>query len=123
MDREELKEKILSVKDVNKDINIVYEVLDSIGVKFKHSNCRKCRLDAYNIALEELGLMADASEASAFDARYEYLMDRDYSWQGHRLNQETPEWVIRRFMACHKDAGLYYRVVQAADNKENTEEN
>ena len=137
MDRELLKEKILSVKDINKDIQIIYDVLDELGVKFRHSNCQKCRRDAYNIALEELGLIADASDESGFDAPdgWVYLKDRDFQWNGHRLNQDTPAWVIRRFMAESRRAGEFYAPVpaekpskeerpadKAADNKENTEE-
>lgn len=121
MTKEEIRSRLQDGTEPSKDE--LYAMMDALGIAYRRTSCKRCLKDYRAIIMEEVGLMADASEASAFDARYEYLMDRDYSWQGHRLNQETPAWVIRRFMACHKDAGLYYRVVQAADNKENTEEN
>lgn len=127
MTKEELIEKILGVKDVNKDIKIVYEVLDELGVKFRRSNCKKCRRDAYNIALEELGLIKSAANNSAWDedTKWRYLKDKDYSWDGHRLNQDTPAWVIRRFMASHKRAAEFFapvkeeKIIEDNDTQEN----
>lgn len=119
MTKEELIEKILGVKDVNKDIKVIYEVLDALGIAYKRTGCKKCRQDLHAIALEELGLINSAADNSGWDddAEYEYLMDMDYSWQGHRLNQDTPKWVVRRFMASHPNASRYYRL---AENKEKT---
>lgn len=117
--RQELIDEYLKIKDVNKDIAIIYDLMDKLGITYRRTSCKKCRKDFQNLIAEELGLIESAADNSAWDgeAEYEYLMGEDYSWQGHRLNQDTPKWVVRRFMASHPNASRYYRL---AENKETT---
>lgn len=102
MDRQELVEKIQSVKDVKKQAETIYEVLDTLGISYKRTQCRKCLADLKNIAEEELGIIGDAAEVSSFDtpegAEYVYLLDRPQSWNGHIISQDTPAEVIREFV-------------------------
>ena len=116
--REQLKEKILSVKDANKDIKIVYEVLDELGIKYKRTKCQRCRNDLRNIALEELGLIDDAAEMSDFNGEYEYeyLLARPQSWNGHLMDQDTPAEVIEKFLKQFPNG--YYRKVVRTENEE-----
>lgn len=111
MDRQELIDKILSVKDLNKEMDIVYEVLDELGIKFKRTTCKRCRRDGYNLALEELGLIQSAAEESDFngDYEYEYLKPVQYQWRGNLLNQRTPVPVIEAFLKAHPRGGEFFR--------------
>lgn len=119
MDIEQLKEKILSVKDVSKDMKVVYEVLDELGIKYQKTTCKRCRNDLRNIALEELGLLGSAAEASDFNIQdieidwsytYEYIFPHPIWWHGHKICQETPREVIEEFV--HYIPQGYYRKVK-----------
>lgn len=86
MTKEELIEKINSVRDPYSEVKTVYEVLDGLGIKYKRTSCRSCRVDLYNIAREELGLIGSAAEHSGFDnvpanTRYEFT-GRAIRWNG-----------------------------------------
>ena len=121
MNKQELIDEYLKIKDVNKDIAIIYDLMDKLGIKYQKTACKRCRKDFQNLIAEELGLIKSAADNSGWDdeAEYEYLMGEDYSWQGHRLNADTPKWVIRRFFASEPvKAVQFYRAVQ---NKNTTD--
>lgn len=104
MTREEMIDKIKSVKDVIKDKKTIYEVLDELGIKYKRTNCKKCLRDLKLIALEELGMIESAADESDFnsnsDSDYEYIYtpNRPCIWNGYIINQDTPVDVIREFV-------------------------
>lgn len=114
MNRQELVEKIQSVKDVKKQAETIYEVLTALNIPFKKTQCKKCLSDLMNIAKEELGIIGDAAEVSSFDtpegAEYVYLLDRPQSWNGHIINQDTPVEVIREFVKAFPKG--YFRKVE-----------
>lgn len=89
--------------DITKNINELYDILDELGVKYKKTTCKKCRQDLYNIALEEVGLIEDASEESDFNVRYKYLPKRMMLWKKGdeyiKLSQNTPVAVIEEFLS------------------------
>lgn len=103
MDKNALVEKISSVKDVKKDRNIIYEVLSELGISYQKVNCLKCLKDLLNIAKEELGLIGNAADESAFNEGFDYvyICDRAQTWNGHAMDQDTPVEVIREFMKSH----------------------
>lgn len=111
MTREEMIEAIVAVKDPKKEKQTIYKVLDELGVAYKKTNCGKCLQDLYNIAREELGLIADASAESDFNGpvRYEYLKDIQYVWRGKILDGNTPADVIEQFMASNPRGVEFYR--------------
>ena len=117
MTKEEIRERLQSKSDITRQE--LYDIMDALGLEYRRTSCKKCLADYRAMVMEEVGLIESAADNSAWDgeAEYEYLMDRDYSWQGHRLNQDTPKWVVRRFMASHPNASRYYRL---AENKEKT---
>lgn len=117
MDKQSLIEKINSVKDVSKDRNIIYSVLDELNISYKKTNCKKCLNDLMNIAKEELELIGSAADESSFndgDFEYVYICDRPQSWRGYIINQDTPVEVIREFIKSHKG---YYKINK--QNKDN----
>lgn len=119
MTKEEIREKLKAGTPTRLE---VYAMMDSLGLTYRRTSCRKCIKDYISIISEEVGLIESAADNSGWDdeAEYEYLKDRDYSWQGHRLNQETPRWVIRRFFASDPTkAGQYFRAVTKEENKDN----
>lgn len=114
MDRQELVEKIQSVKDVKKQAETIYEVLTALNIPFKKTQCRKCLADLTNIAKEELGLIGNAAEQSSFDvpekAEYVYLLDRPQTWNGHIIGPTTPVEVVREFVKAFPRG--YYKKVE-----------
>ena len=68
MTTEEIREKALAIKDPVKEYLTVYKLLDELGVKYKKTNCHRCRIDLYNILREELGLIESAAEMSDFNS-------------------------------------------------------
>ncbi|MBR3467166.1 MAG: hypothetical protein IKH15_08120 [Bacteroidales bacterium] len=113
MERQELIEKIQSVKDVKKQAETIYEVLDALGITYKRTGCKKCLADLMNIAKEELGIIGNAAEQSSFDApdeeEYVYLLDRPQTWNGHIIGPTTPVEVVREFVKAFP-RGYYRRV-------------
>lgn len=104
MEKQNLIEKINSIKDINKDYNLIYEVLDELGVKYKKTTCHKCRRDLLNIAKEELELIDDASELSSWDnEEYEwiYTFDRPLKWEGKIYSKGTSKRALVPFCEAH----------------------
>lgn len=111
MDREQLFEKFSQIKDVGKDKQIMYEILDELGIKFKKTNCRKCLGDYYAMIKEELGLIADASKESGWDGEWVYLCRHAQTWNGHIIDQNTPVDVIKDFVKRFP-VGYYKRIAK-----------
>lgn len=121
-----MKEAIASIKDVGKEKQTIYKVLDELGVKFKKTNCKKCLNDLRYIAMEELGLIASAADESDFNGEYEYeyLKPVQYQWRDNLLNQRTPVAVIEAFLKANPHGGEYFRRKEKEDtnNTINTED-
>lgn len=120
MNKEDLINKINSVTSPNKDKEIIYGVLDELGITYKRTNCGKCNTDLLNIAKEELGLIGNAAEVSDFNGagqtetggktrKWVYVADRPQTWNGHVINNDTPEEVIAEFVRKHPNG--YYKLV------------
>lgn len=120
MSRDEMIDRIKSVKDPVREIKTVYAVLDELGIKYKVTKCPKCKKDLYNIALEELGLIDNAAEISDFNTNGEwvYVCKRPQSWHGYIIDQDTPTEVIEEFVKTHP-VGYYKR----KENNNNTNNN
>lgn len=119
MTKEEIRERLQAKSDITRQE--LYDIMDALGLAYRKTNCKKCLADYKLIVMESVGLIESAADNSAWDeeAEYEYLKGEDYSWQGHRLNADTPKWVIRRFFASEPvKAGQFYRAVQ---NKNTTD--
>lgn len=114
MTKEEIRDRLQAKSDITRQE--LYDMMDALGIKYRKTSCKKCLADYRAMVMEEVGLITSAADNSAWDgeAEYKYLKDRDYSWQGHRLNQDTPKWVIRRFMARHKRASEFFAPVPEA---------
>lgn len=98
MDREQLFEKFSQIKDVSKNRDIIYELLNELGLSYKKTNCRKCLGDYYAMIKEELGLIADASEESGWNGEWVYLCKHAQTWNGHIIDQNTDPKVIEEFV-------------------------
>lgn len=107
MNREEIKERALAITNPAFQATELYELLDAIGIKYLKSNCHKCRADLYNILLEELNLIEDASAISSFDSEYEYkyIRKRTVLWNRDgkyvKINQNTSPEIIKEFIKTH----------------------
>lgn len=135
MDKQELIDEYLKITDVNKDIGIIYGLMDKLGLKYKKTTCKRCRNDYKNLIAEELGLLGSAAEASDFNIQdieidwsytYEYIFPHPIWWHGHKICQETPREVIEEFV--HYIPQGYYRKVkvetpQDTNNEETINEN
>lgn len=95
--------------------------MEELNIRFKKTNCGKCRQDYLNVVKEELGMIEDASEVSDFNdiykTEYRYLHNRSFSWvapDGKRIiiGKNTPVEYIEQFVINHP--GYYKRI-----NKEN----
>lgn len=104
MNREELKDKIKSVKDVSVDRQIIYSVLSELGIPFKKTNCRRCLTDLLNICKEELGIINNAAEESDFNVRsFYYNVSRPTSWNGMIVDWDSSNEVLSKFCVEHPD--------------------
>ena len=103
MNREELKDKIKSVKDVSVDRQVIYEVLSELGIPFRKTNCRRCLTDLLNICKEELGLIDNAAEESAFNKSFHYNVSRPTSWRGKIVDWNSSNEVLSKFCVEHPD--------------------
>lgn len=107
MNKEEIKERALAITNPAFQANELYELLDAIGIKYKKSNCHKCRADLYNILLEELNIIEDASAISSFDSEceYKYIRKQTVLWNRDgkyiKINQNTPIEIIKEFIKTH----------------------
>ena len=114
MTKKELIEKINSVKNARLQRNTIYEVLDELGVSYNKTNCSRCLNDLLLIAKEELGLINSAAEESSFNETehncgWRYIVDRPVFWGGYRIDQDTPEDVVEKFIEKHPK-GYYERI-------------
>lgn len=66
IDEEALIAKVNSITNVHKQTELLYSIMDELGLKYKRTRCFKCHIDYLNIVKEELGLIEDASEQSKF---------------------------------------------------------
>lgn len=104
MDKQELIDEYLKITDVNKDIGIIYGLLDKLGIKYKRTKCKRCRNDYKLMIAEQLDLIESAADESDFnsnsDSDYEYIYtpNRPCIWNGYIINQDTPVEVIREFV-------------------------
>lgn len=126
MTKEEIRDRLQAKSDITRQE--LYDMMDALGIKYRRTSCKKCLADYKLIVMESVGLVENAADNSAWDgeAEYEYLKGEDYSWQGHRLNQDTPKWVIRRFFASEPaKAGQYFapvkeeKIIEDNDTQEN----
>lgn len=103
--REQLIEKINGVKNARIQKNVIYEVLDELGISYKRTNCSRCLNDLLSIAKEELGLIDNAAEVSSFNDNpnkcYRYILKRSQVFEGYLINNDTPIDVIRKFIIKH----------------------
>lgn len=119
--KEELINKIKNIKDPVKEIEKVYAVLDELGIKYKKSNCHRCRKDLYNIALEELSLIEDASENSDFNEKepeyvWKYIYKFPVNCGGMVYNQDTDPKFIEEFVKSNPNK---FYVKEYITNKNN----
>ena len=104
MTREEMIEAYNGITDVDKDVNVIYAILDGLGVKYKRTRCRRCRNDLKNIAAEELGLIHSAADLSQFDTvtgetyTWAYVRDKAVWCDGRRYNQYTDPALVEEFV-------------------------
>lgn len=102
MTKDQLIEKINKVENARTQRNIIYEVLDELGISYKRTNCSRCLNDLLLIAKEELGLVESAAEESSFNSDgkvcYTYTCDRPQTWNGYVIDNSTPVEIIRKFL-------------------------
>lgn len=98
MERQELIDRMSQIENLINDREIIFEVAEELGLKFKKTLCKKCLQDYINIINEELGVVEDASEESGFDCKYKYIYGRTIIWRGHKMNQNTDPEIIREFV-------------------------
>lgn len=121
MTREEMIEAIGAVTNPYRSRDTLYAIATELGLKIKKSNCKKCAKDAWNIIREELGMIASAAEESDFngesDEGYVWVWNggRAVSWNGHIMNADTPQEIIREYIKVGGD-----RFYHLEKNEENT---
>lgn len=111
MNTNELIEKIKSITNVNKQVGVIYEVLDELGVKYAKTSCSKCRRDLLNIAREELGLIDDAAEQSAYNAeqsvKWKYNKVTPTVWRGMVYDWYSADADIENLMRAFPNENFY----------------
>lgn len=114
MTKEEMKEKVLAIKDPKKERYVIYQIGKELGLKLKPTNCGKCLRDYVNMLKEELGLIENASEQSDFnevtESGYLFKPHKAVAWNGHIMNQDTPVEIIEQFVKVTGDR--YYKKVE-----------
>lgn len=60
-------ELLNQIKDVSKDRETLYKLMDELKIPYKRTNCKRCLTDYYNIVREEIGLIGNAAEVSEFN--------------------------------------------------------
>lgn len=114
-------DKINAIQNPVKEKQIIYDVLDELNIPYKRTNCGKCINDLLNICKEELGMIGNAAEVSDFNGeeqaetagkkrKWVYVADRPQTWNGHLMNNGTPEQVIAEFVRKHPNG--YYKLVE-----------
>ena len=120
MDKQLLIDKINGIQNPVKEKQTIYEVLTALNIPFKKTSCSRCINDLLNICKEELGLIGNAAEVSDFNGaeqtetgektrKWVYIADRPQTWNGHVINNDTPEEVIAEFVKKHPNG--YYKLV------------
>ena len=108
----DIKERLSSL-DPENNAQELYAILDELGVSYKKTNCKKCRRDLYNIALEEVGMIEDASVESDFNVKYKYLPKRMMLWkrgdQYIKLSKDTPVEVIEQYLRETDAKGIFIK--------------
>lgn len=105
MEREEILRRAKAMGDPAKNSEELYTLLDAAGISYQKTNCYRCRRDLYAILMEELGEIQDASELSEFNqkpTKLIYVHPRTVLWNGHKINDKTPEDIKRAFHATHR---------------------
>lgn len=114
MTKEEMKEKVLAIKDPRKERYVIYSIGKELGLKLKPTNCNRCLRDYIAIIKQELGLIEDASEESDFnevtESGYLFKSNKAVAWNGHIMNQDTPVEIIEQFVKVTGDR--YYKKVE-----------
>lgn len=113
MTKEEAIEILNNIKDPFIERKELSLILDFLDIKYQRLSCRKCCIDYYNIAREELGLVESAAELSNFNGGYKYLKNRPFRWvrkngESVIINKNTPIDVIEEFITAHK--GYYIKI-------------
>lgn len=137
MTREEIREKLDAITDPYNQKQQLYEVLDLLEIKYKKTNCRNCILDYFHMAQEELGIIEDASEESNFNhietteqpatvlkddsqqvqTVLRYVWPRTVKWDGHIINDRTPEEIKRQFHKTHKGFYIEQAIIPFEETK------
>lgn len=112
MEKEDLIQRTLLIKNVSTQREELYSLLDELGITYSRTRCIKCLNDYLNIIKEELNLIESASELSSFNYEYKYLKSRSVLWDRDgkmvKINQNTPIDTIEEFIKTHK--GFYKKI-------------
>ena len=93
MTRDEAIMKIQGITNVNKQVGVIYDVLDGLGIKYQKTACSRCRKDLLLIAKEELGLIESAADESEYNENRHLELKRTIILNGKKVTnndgQET----------------------------------
>lgn len=103
----DIKEKLQSITDPYREKEKIYEIMDELGITYKKTNCKKCITDYYNICLEEVGMIEDASEMSAFNSEYTYRYPRTIIFKGKKIGKHSSQATFKWFSDNCKSWKLY----------------
>lgn len=116
--RKELRERLIQIQDPYREKKELYSMMDQLGLSYKPTNCKMCILDYFHILQEELGLIEDASEVSEFNGTHlVYVYPRTVKWNGHSINEKTPEKIKREFHKTHKGFFIEQAIIPFEDTK------
>lgn len=108
MEKEDLIQRALLIKNVSTQREELYSLLDELGITYSRTRCIKCLNDYLNIIKEELSLIPSASEVSPFndsECEYKYIRKQTVLWlkdgQRIKINQNTPIEIIKEFIKTH----------------------
>lgn len=103
-------ELLNQIKDVSKDRETLYKLMDELKIPYKRTNCKRCLTDYYNIVREEIGLIGNAAEVSEFneadeEATYTYNHHRAVRVNGKVYNKNSKQEDLREL---HRLLGAAY---------------
>lgn len=104
MDKQQILEKAKQIVDPARQAQLLYECLDALGITYHKTACHKCRRDLYLILLEELDLIEDASDMSAWDTQdteWIYTYPRTVKCEGKTISKKTPQHILSDFCEKH----------------------
>lgn len=104
MDKEQIIQKAKQIVDPARQAQLLYECLDALEIKYQKTTCHKCRRDLYAILLEELELIDDASDMSAWDNSeftWIYHYPRPVRWGDKVITKKTPQHILQDFCKEH----------------------